>query len=67
VSRRVASIVAFTVEVLCPYCGGPQPNPDDGGFPWTTEEVASEAAKQPKRTCADCDEIFVLVNKGARS
>lgn len=56
--RRNAAIVAATVEVLCPHCAEPQPNPDNGGYPWTPEEVSAE---QGAKVCVSCDEPFRLV------
>jgi hypothetical protein len=58
---RQARIVAFTVEVCCPDCGAAQPNPDNGAFPWTLDEVRAESLKQPVRTCVECDEQFKLL------
>lgn len=64
-ANKRAAIVAFTVEVHCPHCGDPQPNPDNGAFPWTTEEVAQEAKAQAARTCVSCDEPFKLVEESS--
>jgi uncharacterized Zn-finger protein len=55
--KRAALIVAASVEVTCPYCGEPQPNPNDGSHLWLPEEVRSA---QGTRTCVSCDEPFYL-------
>lgn len=55
--RRTAIIVAATVEVLCPHCGESQPNPDNGAFAWTPDEVTM---KQGRRECVSCDFAFTL-------
>lgn len=51
--------MAATLEVACPHCGGGQPNPDDGGFAWTVDEVETN---QGERACVDCDEPFTLLS-----
>lgn len=58
---RRAQIIACAVEVLCPHCGGSQPNPDHGAFAWLPDEVRKEAAERDKRVCVECDETFLLV------
>jgi hypothetical protein len=54
---RNAIIAAAALEVLCPECGGAQPNPDDGSHMWSADQVRASAGK---RTCTECDEPFVL-------
>ena len=56
--KRFATIVASTVEVLCPHCGEPQPNPDNGADSWLPEEVF---ANEGQRTCDSCDNEFRIV------
>lgn len=55
---RHAQIVAESLAVLCPYCGEPLPNPDNGGDGWLPSELTSAASKQ---TCNSCDEVFRLI------
>lgn len=56
-SLRPAQIVAHKLEVHCPYCGEPQPSPDDGSDVWTPEEVR---ASESRRECVACDKTFLL-------
>lgn len=60
-TTKQAQIVVFMVEVLCPHCGEAQPNPDNGGFPWTPAELKQHAGG--KRECVSCDEPFLLFNQ----
>ena len=55
--KVTAVIVVATVEVHCPHCGDPQPNPDNGAFSWMPSEVE---ANQGARKCVACDEPFKL-------
>ena len=48
-----AIITAAAVEVQCPYCGDPQPNPTDGSHLWFPSQVT-----EGKRTCVACDTEF---------
>ena len=57
-SIRPAQIVASSLEVHCPHCGEPQPNPDNGADNWTPEEVSSGAGR---RECVSCDKTFLLM------
>lgn len=50
---RTAVLVAAAVEVQCPECGEPQPNPDDGSFLWSHFLVAQAIGT---RTCTACDQ-----------
>ncbi len=52
---RRAQIVACAVEVLCPHCGGSQPNPDNGAFSWLPDEVRREAAEQSDIAVRSCN------------
>jgi hypothetical protein len=62
--KRNASIVAATVEVHCPHCGGLQPTPVGSlTAPWTrgTSWIPSQVfGSQGPRKCDLCNEIFVL-------
>lgn len=66
---RRAQLVAEAVAVLCPHCGTPQPNPQDGSEQWTSEnfkKLATATLRSPishrrvpaslQRTCVSCDE-----------
>jgi hypothetical protein len=55
---RFATAVAVTVEIECPHCGAPLPNPDDEGSPWTAENIR---AHEGPKACNACDKPFVLV------
>lgn len=55
--RRNAIIVAGTVEVRCPWCGEPQPSPDDSDF-WVPSQVITH---EGDRVCVSCDEPFRLL------
>lgn len=55
---RNAIVVAALLEVLCPHCGDPQPNPSNGAHLWLIDEVSGN---QGKRTCVACDEPFILM------
>lgn len=57
-AAKTAVVVAATVEVQCPHCGEPQPNPDNGGHAWTSEEVRGA---QGARACTACDAMFRIV------
>lgn len=50
---RIATLWTASVEVECPHCFGHQPNPDDGSFLWSVDQVAAHAGD---RTCVECDE-----------
>lgn len=56
-SKRFAIIVAEAVNVTCPHCGEPQPNPDDGSEQWSYSQVMASRAK---RNCTSCDEPFEI-------
>lgn len=55
---KLATVIAEVVNVLCPECGEPQPNPDNGADNWKAEEVRAEAGKA--RSCVSCDQPFQL-------
>lgn len=39
---RVAQLVAEAVTVLCPECGEPQPNPENGSHLWTLDHFRAD-------------------------
>lgn len=59
--KRSAQIVAEVLNVLCPHCGEPQPNPDNGADGWSPEEVRTA---EGLRTCVSCDEGFMIRTVG---
>lgn len=60
---RNAVITAATLEVCCPHCGDPQPNPRDGSHLWMPEEVKQQIAETVQRVCVACDEPFALIEQ----
>ena len=58
--RLNAQIVATAVEVHCPHCGEPLPNPLDGSYLWEPYQVA---ANQGARDCNACDEPFTVMSQ----
>ena len=59
--HRTATITAVSLEVLCPFCGEPQPNPNTGSHTWLPHEVADAAAKAGARIlCTACDAMSLL-------
>lgn len=57
-AKRNAVIVAAVLEVHCPHCGDPQPNPRDESHLWVNADVT---ANQGPRVCNACDEPFQLI------
>ncbi|MFA5943222.1 MAG: hypothetical protein WC876_02010 [Candidatus Thermoplasmatota archaeon] len=57
-AKRNAIIRAETVAVTCPYCGEPQPAPDNGSDAWMPKQVVDAAGN---RTCVSCDAEFTLM------
>jgi len=51
-----AQLIADVVSVICPYCGEPQPNPEDGSEQWELLHFARGTSK----TCTACDKRMVL-------
>ena len=51
-----ATIYASVVEVLCPGCSEPVPNPDDGSHLWMPTQL--EHADGHTHTCDACDVTF---------
>lgn len=45
-----ANVTAAALEVSCPHCGAPQPNPSDGSHLWTTAQVVADQGRY-KITC----------------
>lgn len=56
-SKRNAIIVAAQLEVHCPNCGDPQPNPHDESHLWLPSQVEQFSGA---KTCNACDEPFTL-------
>jgi hypothetical protein len=54
-----AQLVADAVAVLCPHCGEPQPNKNDGSEQWTVENFKNKRVKGTM-ACVSCDVRFVL-------
>lgn len=54
-STRVALIVAETVNVICPHCQEPQPNPDNGADNWSAAEIRKRAENTDPIMCVSCD------------
>lgn len=57
VRLRRCQLVAEAVAVLCPFCGEPQPNKDDGSEQWTQENFTKVKGRC---ACVSCDMQFVL-------
>jgi hypothetical protein len=53
---RNAQIVASLIEVLCPYCSEPRPNPDNGADGWTPRELAVASGSEVE--CNACDRHY---------
>jgi uncharacterized Zn-finger protein len=56
---RNAQITAAALEVLCPYCGEPQPDPERATHMWDHSQVV---AQQGAKVCTSCDKTFRLVS-----
>ena len=54
--RRV-QLACEAVSVLCPFCGEPQPSPDNGSDMWIRENFAARAGVFP---CVACDEHILI-------
>lgn len=58
---RMAQVLATAVEVICPWCSEPQPNPDDGSHLWAPEQLARVSQNGwTKRECVSCEEVLIL-------
>jgi hypothetical protein len=57
-ARRFAVLTAAAIEVTCPACGEPQPNPNDGSHLWRPDEVRD--ASGTRRACVACDAPIVI-------
>lgn len=55
---RAAVLTADAVEVGCPACGEPQPDPEIGSHMWTPEQI--KAAAGQRLTCTSCDAIMFI-------
>lgn len=54
---RPATILAASLEVHCPHCGEPLPNPTDGSHLWMPDDVLANTGA---KICNACDEPFQL-------
>ena len=59
--KRNAIISAASLSVCCPYCGEPQPAPDNGSDMWFSSQV--KAAAGTDRVCVSCDESFRVISQ----
>lgn len=59
---RRAQLVADVVSVLCPWCGEPQPNSDDGSEMWDRQMFMSDQSdsRSHRRGCVSCDGIMLV-------
>ncbi len=57
---KVAQLVAEAVNVLCPECGEPQPDPDNESHMWLPQQVEKYAGR---RTCVACDAQMLVVTR----
>lgn len=53
-----AAVMAVAVEVHCPGCGMPHPNPTNGSHIWTVDMMPG---KPVTFTCGECRMEFELV------
>lgn len=56
----VAHLVVETVNVLCPACGEPQPDPDNASHMWLPQQVQKYAGR---RACVACGASMRLVSR----
>ena len=55
---KVALVIAQTVAVICPACGEPQPDPDNGSDVWEPDQLKKVSGT--KRPCVSCGvEMYV--------
>ena len=64
-AMKLAQFSVTKIEVICPHCGMAQPNPASGGTQDRTvkdlkEESSKDCERMSKRSCADCDKIYIL-------
>ena len=57
---RNAYVTASVLEILCPYCQEPQPNPDDGSQMWSPSQMHES---QGERKCVACNKQFRLMSQ----
>jgi len=62
-NTKTAIIVAASLEVHCPHCGDPLPNPWNESHLWTPTELNLYAGpgNAATRVCNACDEPFHIV------
>jgi hypothetical protein len=60
--------VTESVSVLCPYCGEPQPNGNDGSEQWTEEDMSREldGLRNGLLSCCACDKPFQVCRGAAK-
>lgn len=54
---RRAVLAVEAVSVLCPYCGEPQPSPDNGSDMWTRMDFEKRSGM---RECTACDKRMLI-------
>lgn len=66
-ATRRAQFIVSSFSVICPHCGGSQPN-QDGSEMWTPEDLESVTSGNYARRCVDCEELIAIdrVPKSAR-
>lgn len=58
---RLAIPRAVTLEINCPHCGEPQPDPHRNSTIWTVAEArAASVAPNDRRNCVSCDGIIIF-------
>lgn len=64
---KLASVTAIMIEVGCPHCGEPFPNPENGSDMWPVSllqhrmQTDRECSVEPlKRKCNACEQSFFL-------
>lgn len=56
-TKKLAQVFAASLEIVCPECGGAQPNPDDGSLQWSAEQLSKN---QGVRACVECDATLLV-------
>ena len=58
---RLAIARATHLEINCPHCGEPQPDPHRNSNVWTVAEArAASVANNDRRACTSCDGIMIF-------
>jgi endogenous inhibitor of DNA gyrase (YacG/DUF329 family) len=50
----IAKLYVDLLSVICPHCGEPLPNPDNGAAGWTPGEVETAARTNAMVDCPGC-------------